>query len=136
MTRFEKEGLDEQAKDYYRKALTVWEKIATQLPFSDVYTPQAYYAVANCYSDLGDYNSAINYHKKVIADYPDFMNRYMAMFMLADCYNKQAAAGQIPQEEAKEQIIGIYQELLDQYPDCQVANIARTQLLRLGAELP
>ena len=39
-------------------------------------------------------------------------------------------------KEAKELTISIYQELIEQYPDCQVANIARTQLLRLGAELP
>ncbi|MGD0551035.1 MAG: tetratricopeptide repeat protein [Sedimentisphaerales bacterium] len=134
--RLENQGIDEQSKEYYKRALSVWDKIITKMPSSDIYTPQAYYAVADCYYRLGDYNDAINYHKKVIADFPNFENRYMAMFMLADCYNKQASSGQIPNENAKELTINIYQELVNQYPDCQVANIARTQLFRLGAELP
>jgi TolA-binding protein len=125
---YQKEGFDEQAKEYYRKALAIWEKIATQLPFSAVYTPQAYYAVANCFSYLGDYNSAINYHKKVIADYPDFKNRYMAMFMLADCYDKQASSGEMPQDKAMEQMCNIYREILVRFPDCKLAGQVHRQL--------
>lgn len=132
--RFDKAGFDTPAKEYYWKALTVWGKVSTQMPFSEAYTPQAYYAAANCYSGIGDYNTAINIHKKVIADYPNFELRYMAMFMLADCYRKKAATGQSAQQEANEQIIVIYRDILAQYPDCNITVIVRNKLLQLAME--
>jgi outer membrane protein assembly factor BamD (BamD/ComL family) len=124
----ENQGVDEQSKEYYKRALSVWDKIITKMPFSDIYTPQAYYAVANCFACLGDYNDAINYHKKVIADFPDFKNSYISMFMLADCYNKQASSGEMPQDKAKEQMCNIYQELLVRFPDCKLAGQVHRQL--------
>jgi TolA-binding protein len=133
---YKNQELNEQEKENFRKAVSVWDKIITKTPPSEIYTPQAYYAVASCYSNLGDYNTAISYHKKVIADYPNFEKRYMAMFMLVDCYNKQASCGQISQQDTKEQIISIYREIIDQYPECNIACIVRTNLIHLGAELP
>jgi TolA-binding protein len=116
--------------------MSIWNKIITKVSPSDFYTPQSYYAVANCYSNLEDYNTAITYYKKIIADFPNFEKRYLAMFMLVECYNKQASSGQIQNDEAKELTINIYQELIKQYPDCQVANAVRAQILRLGEKLP
>jgi tetratricopeptide (TPR) repeat protein len=125
----EKEGQNEQAKEYYRRVLSVWEKIITQLPSSAVYTPQqAYYAMADCFYRIGNYNAAINHYKKVIVDYPGFKNNYISMFMLADCYDKLASSGEIPKTEAKEKMCDVYQELLIRFPDCKLAGQVHRQL--------
>ncbi len=127
-SHLETQGIEEQSKEYYKRALSVWDKIITKMPSSDIYTPQAYYAVADCYYRLGDYNDAINYHKKVIEDFPDFKNSYISMFMLADCYDKQASSGKMSQDTAREQMCNIYQELLARFPDCKLAGQVHRRL--------
>jgi len=117
-----------ETKLFLQEAVRVWERLA-QLPTSE-FTAVSYYATADCYYRLGDYTMAINYHKKVISDFPDYKNTYMSMFMVADCYDKLASSGRVSQDEAGEQIRSIYQELLARYPDCKLPDSARIRLQR------
>jgi outer membrane protein assembly factor BamD (BamD/ComL family) len=122
------EGHKKETDLFLQEAVRVWERL-TQLPASE-FTAAGCYATADCYYRLGDYNMAINYHKKIMSDFPDYKNTCISMFMVADCYDKLASAGRVSQDEAGEQISGIYKELLARYPDCKLPYSARIRLQR------
>jgi len=78
----ENEALEAQAKENFEKALTVWEKIITDLPVSDPNTTKAYYFSAVCYRRLGQYPKAIEYYQKIVDDWPDYKYAWEAKFMI------------------------------------------------------
>lgn len=78
----ENEALEAQAKENFEKALTVWEKIITDLPVSDPNTPKAYYFSAVWYQRLGEYEKAIDYFKKIVYSWPDYEHAWEAKFMI------------------------------------------------------
>jgi len=91
----ENDGLDTEAGENFAKALTVWEKIVTELPPSP-FTPQAYYLSAVCYRDFGEYKKAIEYCEKVVNDWPDYRRAWHARFIIRRCYEKLKQQGRIP----------------------------------------
>jgi len=77
----EDQGHTAEAKDYYQKALRVWNKIITDLPSSPV-TPHAYFFSAACYRRLGQYDIATDYCKKVVESWPNYEYVRDARFMI------------------------------------------------------
>jgi len=111
---------DARPEEYYRKALAIWERIIKELPPSAAYTPLAYYSVAVCHCDLGEYEKAINYCRKVVGNWPDCTRASHAQFLIAHCYEKLEKSGRIPTSEAAAQIRQACEKLLANYPDSQM----------------
>jgi len=115
--RAENEALETQAKENFEKALTVWEKIITDLPVSDPNTPKAYYFSAVCYRRQGEYEVAIEYYSIVLDNWPNYEYAWVAQFRIARCYEKLASSGRIPKTEAAAQICQACEKLLANYPE-------------------
>jgi TolA-binding protein len=64
------EGHDEQVKEYFQKALDLWERIIQQFPSSTV-TADAYYFSADSYQRLGEYEKAIECCQNLLANWPN-----------------------------------------------------------------
>lgn len=111
------EALEAQAKENFEKALTVWEKIITDLPVSDPNTPKAYYFSAVCYRRRGEYEVAIEYYSIVLDNWPNYEYAWVAQFRIARCYEKLASSGRIPKTEAAAQICQACKKLLANYPE-------------------
>ena len=75
----------EQAEEHYRKALTVWERIITELPISTACTPHAYYFSSVCYRHLGEYGIPIDYCQRIVDNWPDYRYIWHAKSMIRHC---------------------------------------------------
>ena len=123
----EREGDTDRRKEYYRKAVAVWQRIVTELRESAI-TPEAYYFSACCYYQLGEYRKPIDYSKEVVDRWPDYRNACRAQFMIGRCYEELKQQGLIPDSEATPKIKRAYQKLLESYPDCTLAPIVEKRL--------
>ena len=52
--QFENESREAEAKEHFRKAIMVFEKMITEFPPNATYTGYAYYLLADCYQRFGD----------------------------------------------------------------------------------
>ena len=111
----ESEGPRVQAKDYFRKAITEWEKIIKELPES-ITTAQAYYFSGYCYARLNEFGKAIQYYQKVVDDWPKYELAWHAQLRIARCYNILATSGGISKKYAVPKIRQACQKLLNNYP--------------------
>ena len=123
----ENKGQKDEAKDYFRKTITVWERIITELPESSI-TPQAYYIAGRCYESLGEYEQAIYYFEIVVDNWPDYERAWNAQFMIARGFDKLASSGQIEKSDASAQIYGACEKLFTNYPDCMAIKAAENLL--------
>jgi len=120
--------LQTKPKEYYQKALTVWERIITQLPFSEPYTAHAYCFSAACYRELGRYEKAVEYFQKVVDSWPDYEYAWSAQCLIGECYEELRNSGGISKAEAEPEIEGAYQAVIDNYPDCSLVGYAYLKL--------
>ena len=128
----EKDGLDDKAKEYYRKAITVWEKIINKLPPSAT-TPQAYYCSAVCYSqELGEYQKGIDYYQQIVDNWPHYQYAWHAQFFVGKYYEKLRNSGSIPDSEANPKIEQAYQAVIEKYPDSKSTPSAALYLGRIN----
>jgi TolA-binding protein len=126
--KYEKQGLKAEAIDCFRRALTVWEKIITQLPPSAPNTARAYSFAADCYRRLGQHQKAIEYYQRVVDDWPDHEYAWNALFRVGRTYENLKTLGITSKSEADPKIKAAYEQLLKKYPDCKAARIARRWL--------
>lgn len=125
----EKDGLDEKAKEYYQKAITVWERIITDLPASTGTSPEAYYCSAVVYSqELGDYLKGIDYYQKVVDNWPDYTFAWRAQFFVGMYYEKLRNSGNVPESEVIPKIEQAYQSVIEKYPDSKSVPYAALKL--------
>jgi len=101
--QYENQGQEAEAKEHFRKAISVLKRIIQELPASDT-TPQGYCSVALCYYHLAEYEKAIDYCKKTVDNWPHYNYAWYAQFLIADCYEKLANSGRIPTADAAAQI--------------------------------
>lgn len=130
--QYQSEGREAEAKDYYQKAKLIWERIIQELPPSEIFTPQAYYAAASCYFQLGEYEKAIGYGRIVVDNWPDYKNMWLVQFMIARCYEGLESSGRIPTADAAAEIRKICEKLLADYSNPQAVVVARGLLKRWG----
>ena len=129
-----KDGLEGQAKEYYRKSITVWERITHQLPPSTT-TPEAYYVSAVVYSqELGDYQKGIDYYQQVVVNWPDYEFAWHAQFFVGMYYEKLRNSGGIADSEAIPKIEQAYQAVIEKYPDSKSAPSAALKLASMNFE--
>ena len=125
--RFEKEELKEGAKESFRKATGVWERIITQLQPS-TFTAQAYYFSGTAYRHVGDYEKAIEYYEKTVADWADYEYAWLSLLRVARTYDHLKRSGAIPAAEADGKIRSTYERILQEYPKSAAAIDARRSL--------
>jgi len=124
------QGLSNKARDYFAKALTVWERIITELPKSDsTATSHAHYFSAVCYCKLGNQEKAVEYFQKVVDSWPDYQYAWSAQCLIGECYEKLRDSGGISKAEAEPKIEQAYQAVIVKYPDCSLVGHA---CLKLG----
>jgi len=63
------EGHAAEARDNFRKAIAIWERIIKELPPSAT-TAQAYFLSAICYQQLDEYEKAADYYRQVVNNWP------------------------------------------------------------------
>jgi tetratricopeptide (TPR) repeat protein len=125
--RFEKEELKEGAKESFRKATGVWERIITQLRPSS-FTAQAYYFSGTAYGHMAEYEKAIEYYEKAVADWPDYEYAWLSLLRVARTYDHLKRSGAIPAAEADGKIRFTYERILQEYPKSAAAIDARRSL--------
>ena len=128
--RCEKEGLDAEAKDNFKKAIAIWERIITELQPNAMYPAQAYCFSGHCYRKLGEYEKSTAYYQYVVANYPEHRTAWQALFRIAHNYEDMKDLGIISKTEADPVIKTAYQQFLEKYPDCKMAGVARRWLSR------
>jgi len=125
----EKDGLDVEAKEYYLKAVTVWERVITDLPPSAGTSPEAYYVSAVVYSqELGDYLKGIDYYQQVVDNWPDYTFAWHAQYFVGMYYEKLRNSGGIVDSEANPKIEQAYKSVVEKYPDCKTVPKAALKL--------
>ena len=125
--RHKNEGLEAEARENFRKAIALWERIITELPESTT-TAQAYNFIGNGYRQLGEYEMAIEYYTTVIENWPYYMYSSLAQFRIGRCYKHLRNAGVIPEDKANTLIKDAYIRVLENYPDSLSAKDVRIWL--------
>jgi len=134
--RKDRGGFEEQARDYYRKAITLREKIIQELPSSDL-TPQAYYTAAVIYSqELKEYNKGIEYYQKVVDNWPDYKYAWHAQYFIGMYYEKLRDSGGISASKANPKIEAAYRAVIENYPDSSSAKHAARKLDQMNYKKP
>ncbi len=131
--RYEQEDRYEQAKEYFKKAVAVWDKIITQLPSSAAYTPEACYFVAYCaFENTGDYEKAIECCQRVVINWPDYKYACDIQFLLGNYHERLAHSGLIPEPEANTIIEQAYEAVVEKYPNCDKVKNASVKLAEMN----
>jgi tetratricopeptide (TPR) repeat protein len=120
-------GRDEHAREYYRKALTEWERVTTQCPETPYTTAHAYYFAGHCQSRLGERRKAIECFKEAVKR-PDFEYAWHALFLVGRNYERLERVGAIPKSEAEPAIRAAYEQLVETHPNGYAAKIAKRWL--------
>jgi len=113
---FENEGQTQKAKEYFTKAIAIWEKVTTELPETDT-TPYAHYLSGRCYQRFGQAKQAIEHYNAVVSKWPDFEFACDAQYLIACCTEKLIRSGDISLAEGAEKIRQACQNVLDNYPN-------------------
>jgi tetratricopeptide (TPR) repeat protein len=121
------------ADQCYRKGLAIWEKILNDFPPTS-YTPEVCCSMGRCHRELGEYQESIDFYQKVVDYYPDYPFAWHALFMVGRTYESLGESGFIYESEAKAKTEHAYKQLLEKYPDCKAARIARSWLSRHKSE--
>lgn len=125
--QYKKEKLEAEAKDNFRTAIAVWERVITELPPSTV-APDCYNFIAVCYDRIGKYVTAIKYYQQVLDDWPDYQYACSVQFRIGQCYQRLRDAGSLSKSEADIAIRAAYEAVVRNYPDCPATPAARNWL--------
>jgi TolA-binding protein len=83
-------------------------------------TEQDLYTEAQNYSESGDFQAAIDTYEEILKLYPDSPRAYKAQFLIGFVYSENLK----DQKKAGEN----YRKLIEEYPDCDLADDARYML--------
>jgi len=129
------EGLKEEAKNNFEKAINIWNRVIAEQPNSDL-IPEACCWIGDSYTELGQYNKAIEFYKRSCNDYPEpaetsginISYRWRSMYMIGQSYTLLKKSGDINNTEADTLIIESYEHLVRVYPNCSLAKNAWLEL--------
>jgi TolA-binding protein len=116
-----------QRQAYLQKAIDIWEMVAKQSP-ALVYTADGYSWAGHCYRELGQYTKAIECYQKVVDNFPGHNLAWNDLFLIGQCYEDMKVSGVITETEADTKIRAAYKQLVEKYPDCKAAPIAKSWL--------
>ena len=124
---------DKEVKNYYRKAINVWERIIYRLPRSAV-TARACYVTAVCYSqELGEYITGIGYFQMIVNNWPDYQYAWHAQYFVGMYYSKLRNMGVLTAEKADPLIENAYKGVLEKYPESKSAVSAALNLATMSS---
>ena len=123
------EGLDSQAKEYFRKALAIHEIVKNRVPGYVMAADTCCWTGAS-YRALGEYEKSIECYQKVVDDYPSYHMAWNAQFIVGRNYEELKKSGAVSKSEADTKIKAAYEQLLENDPDCPAAKPARDWLSR------
>jgi tetratricopeptide (TPR) repeat protein len=130
----EKKTLPENAQVQLKKALAAWAPLTSQTAPTDWQSAaEAQYHTAVVYSQLGEYQSALNESAKFLQQWPDYTDSWRAFPMMAKLYKEQIRAGSISQADGQAAIDQLYQQLLETNADCPGADQIRAALQKSKA---
>jgi len=127
--KLERQGLTNQAKECFRKAATIWEIVINEFADSDAAAEACCWA-ADCYRRLGEYELSIQYYQKVVDNYPSNRLAWHAIYMTGRNYQQLKEAGLVSAKQADSQTRAAYERLVEQYPECKPAKVAKRWLSR------
>jgi tetratricopeptide (TPR) repeat protein len=115
--------------DYYQQAIDKWQIIAQKLPSAPDLTARAWYFISvTYYRHLGDAEKALPYCQKVVDTWPSYEYAWSARALLAACYEALVGSGKITKEEGEPKIRQAYQAVIQEYPDCSLAESTYVKL--------
>ncbi len=123
------EGIAVEAEAYYQKAIAVLKRVITEFPVSGI-IPRVYCSLALTYHDLAQYEKAIEYCKRAVANWPHYEFAWYAQFMIADCYEKLERSGRISTADAAAKIHQACEKLLTDYPEAKAVTAVHNLLER------
>lgn len=126
----EEKGRIEQANQYYLKAIAECERVRTQFPFIPYTTPESWYFTGVCYARMGQHETALEYYRKVVNDWPKFDHAWDALFKIGRVYESLRESGAMSRSEANPKIRAAYQQLVEEYPGCNAVKAAQQWLSR------
>lgn len=106
--------------------IQAYENYANALP-KDSLAPEYLYKGAEIAMNLQMAGTAIEYHQRILNNYPDFDNRAYCIFLQAFIYENQMQQ----YEPAKK----LYQEFIDSFPEHPLADDAAVSISNMGKSL-
>jgi tetratricopeptide (TPR) repeat protein len=127
-----KQEQKQQAKDYFARAESVWNRIiSANLPIN---LGKVYYFAAVCRQKHGDWDGAITYCQKVVNEYPDFEYVCGAQAAIGWCYEALRDSNEIPKKIANPLIEEAYKSVLTNYTGCYISHYAALRLAEMNAQ--
>jgi len=126
----EKQGRDEQARQYYESAIAECDRVTTEFSEVPFTTAMAWYHAAVCHDRVGRPESAIERYQKVVDTWPDFELASDALFQIGHTSQALKESGAMSKQEADLKTRAAYEQLLEKYPECNAAKAARLWLKR------
>jgi len=123
----EKDGLKDEAKGNFERAVKVWDRVINELPDSNL-IPEACCWAGDCYYKLNKFDESLQRFQKVINNYPEYKFAGHAQFEIGHNYLKMAESGLMAVSEAQTRTRLAYEQLLRKYPTCKDAPAARIWL--------
>jgi len=118
-----------ESQSYFIKAHGVWEKIIAELPDSSE-KANAYYFAAQSYKRLGQKQKAMEYNRKVVQNWPNYENAWHAQYQIIEMNKLLASESDTPISEIDALTAVGYENLLEKFPNCPIADKAQKWLSR------
>jgi len=127
-------GQEGEAKDYYEKALSVWERTDQGAAVTGADDIAAnYYRMAVVYAqELRLYKEGLDYFQAVVDNWPGYEFAWHAQYFIGEYYEKLLKTGGITEAEATPKIEQAYLNVLDNYPESKSAPWASLKLGKLN----
>ena len=125
--RYESEGLDKRAKEYFSNVISMGSEFIEKSPNSPE-VAEAHYIIAICYERLGEYTKAIDYYQKVAANWPDYQYAWLTQLRVAKIYKGFLRTGVISESESIIAMTVAFKRLLEDFPDCPATGAAQEWL--------
>ncbi len=125
--QLENQGLGKQAREHFQKAAMICEIVINLFPGSGA-TLEACRWAGDSYRKLGKYEKSIQCYQRVADDYPEYHLAWHALSLVGLNYAKLEGSGLISKSEANAKIKAVYEQLLENYPNCKVAKRAQRWL--------
>jgi len=130
----ENAGNADEARRYFENTIITCQRTIELLPeFTTVpLATESHHLIGNSYYRLGRLDEALQHYLSEVVNWSGYVNTWQVKFAIGDCYERLKQAGQIPKPEADFAARLAYEQVLQDYPDCPVAKIARNRLVGLG----
>jgi len=129
----ENQGLTEQARYRFEKAVEICDRVINEFPDYS-FVPEACCRAGDCYYKLGKQEESIQRYQKVIDDYPKYEFAWHAQFMIGYCYEGLKNSGVVEKSAADAQTKAAYEQVIQNYPDCEATEYVRSWLAGGRAE--